>query len=319
MGKGKKKAYQNFACLRTNEKKAHTVIMSQSVEKKSTQPAQTPPQPSSKNVPIYDTIAEPEHLRGVLTENIYLFSGQVAIICQFAHPALAKGSYNHSNFARRIPNRLENTMRFMTAATYGTREEKEAVFAIIHRYHARVKGEDYDANDPELHKWTAATLFASFVAVHETFIGELPRDKEEALFKEYAIFGTSLRMPPEMWPSTLEEFWEYWNHNIETLEVTDQARKLCHDLLYPEELPLWMRVTSPVARLVTMHLIPERLMKEFHLQPTMLSWLQYQATVRVIRVAYFSLPLSMRQTLHQQSREDLQKAVARIKRTGHWA
>ena len=288
------------------------------------QPADMPIQPSTpttstKNVPIYDPVAEPEYLRELLTENIYLFSGQVAILCQFAHPALAKGTYNHSNFAGRIPNRLENTMRFMTAAAFGTREEKEAVFAIIHRYHARVKGDGYDANDPELHKWTAATLFVAFVLVHETFFGELPREKLEALFKEYAIFGTSLRMPPEMWPATLDEFWEYWNHNIATLEVTDMARQLSRDLLYPVELPLWMRVTSPLARLVTVNLLPERLAREYDLQPTMLSRLQYQATVRTIRIAYFSLPLYMRQTLHQQSKEDLQKAVARIKKTGHWA
>lgn len=285
------------------------------------QPVDTPiATPSSKDTTSTgDAIANPKHLQTCLTENIYLLSGQVAILCQFAHPALAKGSYNHSNFARRIPNRLENTMRFMTAAAYGTREEKDAVFSIIHRYHARVKGDDYDANDPELHKWTAATLFVSFVWVHTAFFGELPQDRLEALFREFAVFGTSLRMPLEMWPATLDEFWAYWDHNIATLEVTDMARKLSRDLLYPVELPLWMRLTMPLGRLVTVHLLPERLAREYDLEPTMLSRLRYQATVNALSVAYPLLPLSMRQTLHHQSREDLRKAVSRIKSTGHWA
>lgn len=278
-----------------------------------------PPKASYQDVPIHDTVAEPENLRMFLTEDIYLFSGQLAILCQFAHPALAKGTYMHSNFAGRIPNRLENTMRFMTAAAFGTREEKEAIFSVIHRYHARVKGDDYDANDPELHKWTAATLFVSFVVVHETFFGALPRGKLEALFKEFAIFGTSLRMPPEMWPASLDEFWDYWNHNIATLQVTDIARKLSRDLLYPPpNLPFWMRVSMPVARLFTVNILPERLAREYDLQPSMLSRLQFQATVSALRVSYTSLPWTWRHTLHERTLEDLKKAVARIQSKGHW-
>lgn len=286
------------------------------------QPADPPTKPALnpryKASPIFDTVAEPDLIKMFAAEDIYLLSGQFAILCQFAHPALAKGTYKHSSFANRIPNRLENTMRFMTAASFGTQEEKEAVFSVIHRYHARVKGDDYDANDPELHKWTAATLFVSFIAVHEVFFGELPREKEEKLFKEFAVFGTSLRMPPELWPSTLDEFWEYWNHNIATLEVTDMARKLSRDLLYPINVPMWMRALSPVARLITTNLLPERLAKEYDLQPTWLGQLQYRATVQTVRLAYLSLPLYMRQTMYHERMDDLKRSVEKIKSTGHW-
>ncbi|KAK2783141.1 hypothetical protein FQN53_009330 [Emmonsiellopsis sp. PD_33] len=52
---------------------------------------------------------------------------------------------------------------------------------------------------PELHKWTAATLFMAL-------IGEVWLEKQEALLKETAIYATSLRRPPEMWPKTLDDF-----------------------------------------------------------------------------------------------------------------
>lgn len=129
---------------------------------------------SCESLHIYDTIADPTDLKVLLTEDIYLLGGQFAILCQFAHPALAKGTYNHSSFATRIPNRLQNTARFLNAAVFGTRQEKAAIFSVIHCYHARVKAEDYDANDLELHRWTAATLFVAIVVVHGTFFGELP-------------------------------------------------------------------------------------------------------------------------------------------------
>lgn len=267
---------------------------------------------------IYDTIEEPARLRTLLVEDIYLLGGQFAILCQFAHPALAKGSYTHSSFATRIANRLQNTARFLNAAVFGTQQDKSAIFSVIHKYHTHVKGDGYDANDPELHKWTAATLFVAVIVVHEAIFGKLPRDLLETLYKESAVFGTSLRMPPEMWPATLDDFWTYWDHNIATLEVTDMARKLSRDLLYPINLPLRLRVMTPLARVLTIHFLPERLANEYGLQPTMLSRLQYQVAVNTLSITYPRLPDQMRQGMHQHYMEDLKRAVDKVVRTGHW-
>lgn len=267
---------------------------------------------------IYDTIEEPVVLRDLLRDDIFLLGGQFAILCQWAQPGLAKGTASRSNFATRIANRLKNTARFLNVAVYGTTEEKEAIFSVIHRYHASVIGDDYDANDPELHKWTAATLFVAVVVIHELILGKLPREKLEVIFKESAIYGTSLRMPPEMWPATLDDFWEYWNHNIATLEVTEEAKKLSVDLLYPSGLPLRMRMLSPVSRLVTVHILPERLAKEYGLEQNMLSRAVFQGVTKTMSVTYPWLPSNMRQALHQMYMEDMKKAVQTINDTGHW-
>ncbi|OAA36425.1 hypothetical protein NOR_07504 [Metarhizium rileyi] len=269
--------------------------------------------------PIYETIQEPVLLRELLVDDIYLFGGQFAILCQFAHPGLAKGSYLHSNFASRIPQRLQNTARFLNAAVYGTAEEKQAIFSVIHGYHKNIRGDGYDANDPELHKWTAATLFVALVVVQDTFFGGFTREQTESLYREAAVYGTSLRMPPEMWPATLEDFWTYWHHNIATLPVTDMARKLCKDLLYPANLPLRLRAFTPLARLLTVNFLPERLAREYDLAPTTLAWLQYQTVVRAMRLAWPWLPQHVRQARHNEYMEDLKRAVDRIETTGHWA
>ncbi|KAL2862823.1 oxygenase MpaB family protein [Aspergillus lucknowensis] len=272
----------------------------------------------AKDISIYPTIAEPKALRDVVENDIYLLGGQVAILCQFAHPALAKGSYKHSSFAERIPQRLRNTARFLNVAVCGTEEEKKAIFSVIHRYHSRVKGDDYTADDPELHKWTAATLFVSIIFVRETFFGRMDRAEMENLLRESAVFGTSLRMPPEMWPKTLEEFWEYWDYNIATLEVTDMARSLAKDLLYPRNLPMGMAWTLPLARILTVNWLPERLRREYNLYPTLASQAAYLAIVAWTRTVYPVLPVALRGRRHQIYMEDLKKAVERINQTGHW-
>ncbi|KAL4916154.1 hypothetical protein BDW62DRAFT_218889 [Aspergillus aurantiobrunneus] len=272
-----------------------------------------------KEIPIYATIAEPRALRNVVENDIYLLGGQVAILCQFAHPALAKGSYKHSSFADRIPQRLRNTARFLNVAVCGNEEEKRAIFSVIHKYHSRVKGEDYTADDPELHKWTAATLFVSIILVHEAFFGKMEKGEMENFLRESAVFGTSLRMPPEMWPASLEEFWEYWDYNIATLEVTDMARRLAKNLLYPTNLPMGMAWTLPLARTVTVNWLPERLAREYNLQPTLTSQAAYVAFVAWTRAIYPVLPMSLKGRRHQEYMEDLKQAVERIHQTGHWA
>ncbi|KAM3557082.1 hypothetical protein ARSEF4850_005240 [Beauveria asiatica] len=268
---------------------------------------------------IFDTIEEPTLLREILVDDIFVLGGQFAILCQWAHPGLAIGSHKRSNFKTRVANRLQTTMRFLNAAVYGTPEQKDAVFSVIHRYHAPVRGEGYDANDPELHKWTAATLFVSLVVIHEHVFGKLPRDKEEALFRQSAVYGTSLRMPPEMWPESLDAFWAYWDHNIATLRITDEARSLCQDLLWPENLPFELAALLPLSRLVTANVLPPRLAKEYNLESTAASRVMFQTVMYGMATVYPLLPLSVRQSHFRRNKGDLERAVKRIQETGHWA
>ncbi|GJN84374.1 hypothetical protein PLIIFM63780_007930 [Purpureocillium lilacinum] len=277
------------------------------------QPTRVPP-----DVHIYDTIEEPTILREMIVEDVYLLGGQFAILCQFAHPSLARGASKHSTFASRIPTRLRNTARFLNAAVFGTPREKAAIFSVIHRYHARVRGDGYDANDPELHRWTAATLFVSLVVVHEALFGKIERPRLEAMYRQAAVFGTSLRMPPELWPATLDEFWAYWDEQVETLEVTDEARELARALLWPAGLPWNLRAVTPFARLMTAHLLPARLAREYGLEPSALSWAQYHAAVAAMATVYPRLPDSVRHRMHNEYMADLERAVARIEKTGHW-
>ncbi|EJT52991.1 hypothetical protein A1Q1_00305 [Trichosporon asahii var. asahii CBS 2479] len=274
------------------------------------------------DVHIHDTIEDPAILREMIVEDIYLLGGQFAILCQFAHPGIARGTAGHSTFASRIPERLRNTARFLNASVFGTEREKKAIFSVIHKYHAQVNGEvngeRYDANDPELHLWTAATLFVSLVLVHERLFGKISQERMEAMYRQSAVFGTSLRMPPEMWPKTLDDFWVYWDHMIATLEVTPEAKRLSRDLLWPKNLPWNMQAIIPLSRIVTKQLLPPRLQREYDLHPSTLDWIQYQAAINSLSFIYPYFPDSIRQRRHNMYMEDLKAAVARVEKTGHW-
>jgi hypothetical protein len=97
---------------------------------------------------LFKPVAEPEILKTITPEAVFVLGGQYAILMQFAHPGLARGSAEHSNFANRIIERLTTTTRYLNVAIYGTPEEKGAITSVIHHYHSRVSGEGYYADDP---------------------------------------------------------------------------------------------------------------------------------------------------------------------------
>jgi hypothetical protein len=49
----------------------------------------------------------------------------------------------------------------------------------------------------------------ALVVVREAFFRKLSLEKLGALFKKSAVYATSLRVPLEMWPETLDDFWVY--------------------------------------------------------------------------------------------------------------
>jgi uncharacterized protein (DUF2236 family) len=165
---------------------------------------------------------------------------------------------------------------------FGTPEEKAAMKAWVDRAHSRVKGEvqsgqrkneAYDAMNPELQLWVAATIYASMVGMYEKVYGELPPLKAELVYQAYACMGTSLQVPREMWPADRKAFRVYWDDMIANkLSVTPDARGVLDELFHPKGLPLWARpiawVLLPIVRPLTIEQLPPNIRDGFGLKST---------------------------------------------------
>ena len=122
---------------------------------------------------------------------------------------------------------------------------------MVHRAHAPVEGVSdadakvgsvqYNANDPELQLWVAATLYAAGVDIYEKIYGNFDQATSEQIYREYSVLAMSLRVPPEMWPATRVDFWKYWDESVKKFVVTEDAKSVCRDLMWNKEGPLWMR------------------------------------------------------------------------------
>src|SRR5436309_11738206 len=100
-------------------------------------------------------------------ETAMLLGGPRALLMQIAHPAVAAGVAEHSDFPHEPYRRLWRTIDSMLTISFGDAVQSRQAAERVTALHTRVKGPTYDALDPELLMWVHATLVDSALVVHE--------------------------------------------------------------------------------------------------------------------------------------------------------
>jgi uncharacterized protein (DUF2236 family) len=186
------------------------------------------------------------------SDGVLIAGGARAILLQVADPVVAAGVARHSDFAHRPLQRLHNTLTYAYAAVLGTSADAAKVASFVGRAHAPVAR----AEDPDLQLWVAATLYDSAAVVHERVFGVQDVALSDEIYRGYAALGTTLQMPQDAWPPSRSAFADYWAETVATLDVTDDARQIAHDLFHPVTAPRWLRAALPLARMITIDLLP---------------------------------------------------------------
>jgi uncharacterized protein (DUF2236 family) len=204
-------------------------------------------------------------IRRVAAEGVLIAAAGRAILLQIAHPKVAAGVARHSDFQRRLVHRLRGTLWYMVGTVYGDSQERQDVADMVNAVHRRIVGPGYSANDPDLQVWVGATLYESTVVLYERVMGSLPDEHRDQLLREYGVLATTLGCPADKWPADVETFRAYWDDMIATLEVSDEARNLARDVLYPASSSMALRPLAAAHRLVTIGLLPPRIRAGFGL------------------------------------------------------
>jgi uncharacterized protein (DUF2236 family) len=186
------------------------------------------------------------------SDGVLIAGGARAILLQVAEPAVAAGVARHSDFAHRPVERLRNTLTFAYAVVLGTPDDAARVATLVNRAHVPVSR----AEDAELQLWVAATLYDTAVTMHDRVFGPADDALADELYHAYAALGTSLQMPAALWPANRAAFSDYWAGRIDSLSVTNDARRIAHDLFAPVTAPAWLRAGLPMGRLLTLDLLP---------------------------------------------------------------
>lgn len=228
--------------------------------------------------------AEDSITRRVSRENILLLGGGRALLMQLAHPKVAAGVDDHSDFRSRPIRRLRRTVLMTMAIVFGERETALAAARSVNQAHARVRGQDYRALDPDLLLWVHATLVDSALVTYETFVQPLSDSEREDFYQESKLLGELLGIPRERFPAMLRDFDQYVREMLAAGEVrvSERARDLARLVVRPRLRLLPGPVMVPF-EIVTTGLLPDSLRDDYGL-----AWGRRQQ--RAFRLAVAAVP-----------------------------
>jgi uncharacterized protein (DUF2236 family) len=203
-------------------------------------------------------------------EAVLLLGGGRALMLQVAHPKVAAGVSQFSNFRQdpwtRLYRTLDTTLTIAFGAPAASREASER----LRRVHERVAGADdrgqpYRALDPELLLWVHATLIDTSLTIYERYVAALSPGERDAYYEEMKELGEGYSVPREIMPSSHAAFRRYYAAMLaDGLRVTDTTRDVADAVLRPD-VPQIAWPAVELLRLVTVGMLPERLREELGL------------------------------------------------------
>lgn len=266
----------------------------------------------------YDPVlAQSPVIQKIVAESCSMNGGTAAVLLQIASRGVGLGVAAHSSFTKRPVERARRSIVYIYAMAFGTPAERRIVTDATHRAHARVKGSGYDADDVDLQLWVAATTYWSLITGYEETFGRLDDDTAEQAYKEFSVMATGLRVPPGRWPEDRRAFQEYWDETIAELDVTQPAKAVAQDVIYPAgHLPSWglwlyAKVTGPSTRIATTELLPERIRNEFGMPSTIYTRTMYGLSRALNRMLYPWLPEAVRHFPKNYYMQDFRSRVER--------
>jgi uncharacterized protein (DUF2236 family) len=216
----------------------------------------------------------PGILHRVSSERVVLLGWSRAILMQLAHPLIAAGVIEHSEFrggAVAAAVRLHHTVKAMLHLVFGNSLQRHEALERIRAIHRRVHGTlpepvgrfpagtRYSAEDPALLLWVHATLVDSTAEAYLRLVGSLSASELDAVCHEsiptLVDLGGDASSAPATWPALREYMRSIEQDGI--LALTPTARDLAHAVLSPRAGGLPIPFTG-LSRLVTIGLLPPR-------------------------------------------------------------
>ncbi len=177
---------------------------------------------------------------------LLLGAGPRALLMQIAHPAVAAGVAEHSDFRSDPWRRLAATLRSYLTIVYGTTSAARAEIRRLNALHRGIVGAGYTARDPALALWVHATLIDSTIVANDAWIEPLSRARRAAFYLETRPIGRAFGVPDHLLPIDLEAFEGYMAAMLGPggpVRVSAVARELAEAILRPPLAPLapWLR------------------------------------------------------------------------------
>ena len=229
-------------------------------------------------------------------ESVLLIGGGAALLMQVAHPKIAAGVAEHSDFRRRPLRRLYRTVRMMQDLIYGDRQTALRTARGINQVHKRINGridegtsvfgagETYSAEDPELVVWVYATLIETMRRTYAAVFEPLSPREEQSFYRESRLIARLFGASDDLIPNTLDDFESYFQTMLDgpVLELTPTSRAVANDIIHPpiRGMP---GVLGKLVSIPALALLPETLRDRYDLKWDRKREVTWRLSRRVLR------------------------------------
>ncbi len=206
-------------------------------------------------------------------EAVLLGAGPAALLLQVAHPLVAAGVAQHSDFRSDPFGRLRRTLRTTLDMVFGDGATAERAVRRLNAVHATVRGDTdpetaaltgagrYRALDPELLSWVQATLIVTSIDAYRRWVGEVTDAEADRFWQEARAVGERLGIPrrlsPPDWPSLIA-WWDRMLAPDGPIQVTAEVRAMAPLLTRPP-LPVVPGWAVDALALPGLALLPSRI------------------------------------------------------------
>jgi uncharacterized protein (DUF2236 family) len=233
-------------------------------------------------------------------ERCGLIYGPAAAILQIAHPRIAQGVYDHSNFQRDTMGRLQRTLRGTNRIAFGRVSEAEAMKARLEAVHGNVRGDvspgmqgapSYSAFESELLVWVLATLVSAAVQGYEFIYGSLNLERKELFYRDMCRFGTYFGVDESDCPDGWDGFEAYYGEMVESdlLGSHSLCEELARSIVYPGD-SAGTRLLGRGIDYLALETLPRRVRERLKLRSTRWSRARMGMTRAILPRVWAGLP-----------------------------
>ena len=207
-------------------------------------------------------------LHDVVGDASFLAGAPRRFLMEIALTPVGHGVADHSRALRDPAGRFRNTTAYIYLVAFGTPAEREAVIRMVNRAHGPVRSAsgdevEYSAFDPELQLWVAGCMYYGGRDMWQRMFGPMDDAAAERLYRQFQTYGTSLQVPPELWPADRAAYDAYVERTLDGITVDERVREYGAALLDPSGHPLPVRPVFRLMRFITIGLLPEQLRRAY--------------------------------------------------------
>lgn len=243
----------------------------------------------------------------VARERVLVAGGPAALLLQIAHPLVAAGVTQHSNFREEPFQRLNHTLATMLVVVFGDHEQAASAARRVEDLHERVHGRStrdtgevpagtpYSATDPDLLLWVFATLVETALASFAAFVRPVTPEERDAYYLHGTALATLFGVPRETLPKTYEAFKAFYVNTCDDLVVGHDAQEIAR-VIFGARLSLLP--VSPLGQIAAAAFLPASLRDGYGLRWERDTRLMFASVAHAVRRSLPLVPPAIRYWQH---------------------